>query len=78
MKVDSGCVRRYCARAVALKRERVGQASDLVRDLQHLRLMGPSTVSRVVQSCRMPVAYLPRSRESRHLRQLSTHVAGAS
>jgi len=26
----------------------------------------------------MPVAYLPRSRESRHLRQLSTHVAGAS
>jgi predicted SprT family Zn-dependent metalloprotease len=26
MKVDSGCVRRYCARAVALKRERLGQA----------------------------------------------------
>ena len=29
MKVDSGCVRRHCARAVALKRERLGEQAQV-------------------------------------------------
>jgi hypothetical protein len=46
MKVDSGCVRRYCARAVALKRERLraGLRSCLRPSKLHCL--------RCVQSCR--------------------------